>query len=167
MLGFLVTAFMLALSPFQKDLPAFKAGDPLPQFSAVTAAGDSVSTESLRGKVVFIDFWASWCLPCRKQNVNMVKLHERMMSRSKSRNRFMLLSISLDTREDLWKIAVAKDELRWKTHICDLKGWDSPLAATFRVTHIPASFLVNEQGEIVATNIWGRELDDALLTLMP
>lgn len=138
-------------------------GKPAPDFVLNTAAGDNISLSSLKGSLVFIDFWASWCLPCRKQNVSLVKLQEKykLMAKRKGLN-VVFVSVSLDTNKELWNVAVVKDNLNWKLQACDFKGWDSPVVKAYQVKKIPTSFLLGKDGIILAKDIWGSALETEL-----
>jgi len=134
-----------------------------PDFSAITVHGDTIRLSGLKGSIVYVDFWASWCLPCRKQNIALVKLQEKFRVLSKRTGLpLVFISISMDTNQDLWRTAMAKDNLSWKNQICDGNGWDSPLAKAYQIRKIPTSFLIGTGGKIIASDIWGPALDEAL-----
>ncbi len=132
------------------------AGTTAPEFTLPSLDGKQVALSSLKGKFVLIDFWASWCPPCRAENPNVVAAYKKYKDRN-----FTILGVSLDNDRDKWKQAVAKDGLAW-TQVSDLKGWDSETAAKYGVQSIPANFLLDPSGKIIATNLRGTELDRVL-----
>jgi len=118
--------------------------------------GVEASLAALRGKVVLVDFWASWCAPCRTENRNYVELYRRYRGAG-----FEILAVSVDQDEAGWKAAIRKDGAVWK-HISDLSGWKTPLAARFGVTALPASFLLDREGRIIAKDVRGKQLAAAV-----
>ncbi|HSZ72800.1 MAG TPA: TlpA disulfide reductase family protein, partial [Cytophagaceae bacterium] len=136
-------------------------GEEAPILSLAGLEGKPVSLKSLRGKVVLLDFWASWCGPCRQENPNVVRAYNTYKDKG-----FTVYSVSLDENKDKWKAAIAKDGLVWPTHVSDLKGWKSEGAALYNVKGIPATFLLNKKGIIVATNLRGDALDQKLKELL-
>lgn len=125
-----------------------------PDINLKTPDGVELKLSSLRGKVVLLDFWASWCAPCRRENPNVVALYKKHKD-----NGFTVYSVSLDKAADPWKIAIQNDGLIWPNHVSDLAGWSSSAAALYGVTSIPRTFLIDKEGKIVATNLRGEELD--------
>lgn len=115
----------------------------------------------LKGKVVLLDFWASWCGPCRHENPNVVKAYKRFSSKG-----FTVFSVSLDNSKDKWLAAITKDGLEWENHVSDLKGWSSEGAALYQVRGIPATFLIDKNGKIVAKNLRGSALEAKLQELL-
>ncbi len=115
--------------------------------------GKEIALSSLRGKVVLIDFWASWCGPCRKENPNNVKLYNEMKAKG-----FEIYGVSLDKNKEDWTNAIMQDKLTW-VHVSDLKYWSSEAAATYKVESIPATFLIDKDGKILAKNLRGEELN--------
>ena len=103
-----------------------------------------------------LDFWASWCPPCRAENPNVVAAYQKFKN-----NNFTVLSISLDNNKDKWKEAIKEDHLTW-THVSDLKGWQSDVAALYGVQAIPTNFLIDPSGKIIATNLRGARLQKTL-----
>lgn len=149
----------LANSPYVRDLDDIilklenvQIGKTAPEFSLPDTAGVNVSLSDFRGKYVLLDFWASWCPPCRRENPNVVKAFQE----NKDKN-FTVVGISLDNNKDKWLKAIADDSLTW-THLSDLKYWDSEIPALYGVRGIPANVLLDPDGVIIAKNITGEEL---------
>ena len=148
-------------SPFTKELTArlapmraTAAGALAPEIDLPTPAGPKLALSSLRGKYVLIDFWASWCGPCRQENPNVVKAYNQFKGKGKG---FTIYSVSLDQDKGKWEKAIAADGLTWH-HVSDLAGWGSVAGAAYGVKAIPQSFLVDPQGKIIAKNLRGEAL---------
>ena len=109
-----------------------------------------------KGKLVYLDFWASWCGPCRKENPNVVQAFNKFKSYN-----FTILGVSLDKDKEKWAKAIEKDQLNW-THISDLSGWSNAVAQQFGVKSIPFSILIDPEGIIMAKNLRGEELQEFL-----
>ena len=135
-------------------------GDEAPNLEFKNPEGKMVSLKSLRGKVVLIDFWASWCRPCRMENPNVVSAYNKFKDKG-----FEIYGVSLDKSQDAWVKAIGQDKLNW-TNVSDLGGWNSAGAATYGVRSIPANFLINEDGIIVAKGLRGANLHAELQKLM-
>lgn len=114
---------------------------------------------SLKGHYVLIDFWASWCVPCRKENPNVKKVYEKYHSQG-----FEVVGVSLDSDGNKWKEAVQKDDLPW-IHISDLKGWNNEIASAFEIHAIPSNILIDKEGKIIAINLRGNALERAVKKL--
>ncbi|MDM8001946.1 MAG: redoxin family protein [Bacteroidota bacterium] len=128
-------------------------GDLLPDIVLPGPAGDTIPLSSLRGNVVLVDFWAAWCPPCREENPNLVKLYEMYHWKG-----FDIFQVSLDLRKEEWLEAIRNDRLgRWK-HVSDLRYRDSEVVKQFGLTEIPASFLIDREGRVIATNLRGEDL---------
>lgn len=115
------------------------------------------SLASLKGKVVLIDFWASWCGPCRKENPNVVKTYEKYKN-----DGFTVMSVSLDTDKDKWNAAIKQDKLTWDNHVSDLGGWNSRVGKMYGVNSVPFTVLIDQEGKIINTNLRGEALENEL-----
>ncbi|SDC79786.1 TlpA disulfide reductase family protein [Williamwhitmania taraxaci] len=129
-------------------------------FVLPTPAGDSIRLSSLRGKYVLLDFWASWCPPCRKDNPGIVNVYSKYKAFG-----FEILQVSLDKNRTSWLKAIQDDKLTWK-HGGDMKFWDSPVARSYGITRIPANFLIDSRGVIVAVDLSVEDLDRMLAPLV-
>ncbi len=131
-------------------------GAEAPDIKIPNPDGKIIALSSLRGKYVLLDFWAAWCSPCRRENPNLVRAYNKYNQKG-----LEIYQVSLDkTRED-WIRAIETDRLNW-THVSDLKYWGSPVAKLYFVRSIPANFLIDPDGKIIATNLRGTALDNKL-----
>jgi peroxiredoxin len=131
-------------------------GQQAPDFALPDVNGHNVSLASYRGKYLLVDFWASWCGPCRVENPNVVKVHNEFKGKN-----FAILGVSLDKEKDAWQEAIKADKLDW-THISDLKYWSSKAVETFKFEGIPFNLLIDPQGKVIATGLRGDELENKL-----
>jgi thiol-disulfide isomerase/thioredoxin len=119
-----------------------------------------VSLKESLGKVTIVDFWASWCGPCRKENPNVVAIYKELHSKGLN-----IIGVSLDKEAKAWKEAIAKDNLTW-TQVSNLKFWEEPIAAQYGVQSIPATFILDATGKVVAQDLRGDELRAKVLELL-
>lgn len=135
-------------------------GQKAPDFSAPNPEGKTVSLKESLGKVTIIDFWASWCGPCRMENPNVVRIYNKYHDKGLN-----IIGVSLDKDGDKWKEAIEKDQLEW-AQISNLQFWEDPIAADYSVRAIPATFILDENGVIVAKDLRGDELESKIKELL-
>jgi len=153
---FILSLFaILANAQTQPDI-----SDPRLEIALPKVNGDTLRLSSLKGKVILLDFWASWCGPCRSSNRQLVKLYSRYKNKG-----FEILGISLDENKKDWIKAINKDKITW-LQINDAGGWDAKTAIDWNVFQIPTSFLVDKNGKIVAMDLEKGELEKALVNLL-
>ena len=142
------------------SMSAIVIGKPAPNFSAPSPEGKTISLKESLGKVTIIDFWASWCGPCRAENPNVVALYNEFHPQGLN-----IIGVSLDKDAAKWKEAIAKDGLIWP-HVSNLKFWEDPIAKQYNVQSIPATFILDEKGNIVAKDLRGEELRAKVAALL-
>ncbi len=135
-------------------------GSAAPDFSAPSPEGKTVSLKQSMGKVTIVDFWASWCKPCREENPNMVALYKEFHAKGLN-----IIGVSLDDDATKWKDAIAKDKLTW-THVSNLKNFEDPIATLYSIKSIPSTFILDASGKIVAKDLRGAELKAKVAELL-
>jgi thiol-disulfide isomerase/thioredoxin len=157
-----ILSFILILSAFivKAQGPTPNIADDRLDFSVTGIKGDTIKLSSLKGKVLILDFWASWCGPCRYSNKTLVKLYSKYKGKG-----LEILSVSLDDEMKDWKKAVAKDKITWLLGI-DLAGWDAMSAIKWQVDALPSTFLVNKDGDVVLINPEKDDLENKIKELL-
>lgn len=141
---------------FVKASSSTAIGTEMENFTLNNPDGKAISLKDFRGKYVLVDFWASWCRPCRMENPNVLKAYAKYHNKG-----FEVLGVSLDTDKAKWVAAIKADGLDW-SHVCEMKAWDADIARRFNVSSIPFSVLVDKNGKIVGKNLRGEALDEKL-----
>lgn len=156
-----------ALSAYRTDVlkgmvNGLQIGTKAPLFSLPDIYGDTLRLSDFKGKYVLLDFWASWCQPCRKENPNIVEAYKRYRKRN-----FVVVSISLDGKKEQWEKGVKVDKLIWRSHASDLLKWRSPVVQLYEIKGIPANFLLDTNGVIIARDLQSEALLSFLNDLLP
>jgi thiol-disulfide isomerase/thioredoxin len=136
-------------------------GNEISEINLPDVNGNPIALSSLRGKIVLIDFWASWCGPCRKENPNVVRLYEKYKDKG-----FDIYSVSLDKSKESWVKAIEADRLTWKSHVSDLQYWSSSVVSQFGIEGIPYTLLIDQNGKIIAKGLRGEQLENKLAELL-
>jgi thiol-disulfide isomerase/thioredoxin len=157
--------------PAKKTKPSteigLEIGKMAPDLAFSSPDGKVIMLSSLRGKMVLVDFWASWCLPCRLENPNVVKVYKRYKDSNFTEGKgFTIYSVSFDTKRSRWTAAIREDSLVWENHVSDLKGWDSDAAKIYQISAIPFNFLINGDGVIIALNLKAGTLESKIKSLL-
>ena len=139
-----------------------KVGVKAPDFTAPNAEGEMITLSKILGKVTILDFWASWCRPCRIENPNFVKIYDQYHSKG-----LEIISVSLDrnNQKQRWVNAIEKDQLNWY-NVSNLKFWQDPLAQLYNISSIPATFILDDEGIVLATKLRGAALEAKIAEIL-
>jgi thiol-disulfide isomerase/thioredoxin len=155
-----VVCCLSSLSSCQPQNTSFVNGMTLPDITIPDADEKNISLADYKGNIVLVDFWASWCKPCRKANPKLVRVYEKYENAQfKTAQRLIFISISLDSDRDAWQKAIKDDGLEKFIHLSELIGWKSSAVGLYKINAIPASFLLDENGIIIGKDLTAKDLD--------
>jgi len=146
---------------------SIQAQGPLaPEITFENTEGIETTLSSMKGNIVLIDFWASWCRPCRVKHPELVATYQEFKDQPfKQANQFDIFSVSLDKSKTAWLKAIEQDKLEWDNHVSDLKGWQSEVVKTYGIRGIPQNVLLDAEGRIIGRNLHGEQLKKVLQSL--
>jgi thiol-disulfide isomerase/thioredoxin len=163
---YILIFLILIISTANQFAQELKVGQKAPDIIMTSVDGKKLSLSSLKGQMVLIDFWASWCPPCRKENPVVVSTYQKYKGASfKNGEGFTVFSVSMDMSQTAWQNAIIKDKLEWPNHVSDLKGWRNEAALLYNITAVPFCYLIDGDGIIVSVNPRGEKLEIELKKL--
>lgn len=158
---YIAAAFLLAFAWYRYRTPRFRAGEKVPDISLLTTNGQELKLSSLEGKYVLLQFWGSWCGPCRRENQELVPLYQKYHERG-----FEIVSIGIESNVINWQRAIQQDAMSWPYHTTDLNMFDGVTARKFNIKSIPATFLINPAGIIMGVSLEPAEIEKRLATAL-
>ncbi|WAC14861.1 TlpA family protein disulfide reductase [Dyadobacter pollutisoli] len=156
---FIICAMLIGCYSARAQPVEIKEGNVAPEIRVPNLKGDTIALSSLRGNLVLIDFWASWCAPCMEEQSELKQLYSKYGHLNGNVKGLRIFGVSLDSKKEAWKKAVRKYNLPW-AQVSDLKFWTSPVAKDYQIEALPFNVIVDEQGVIIAMNLHGEALND-------
>ncbi len=153
--------FLVAAKPESNNTKTISNKMKVPEIALKNPSGKVLKLSSLLGKVVLIDFWASWCGPCRKESPSMVRIYQKFKNKN-----FEIFSVSLDEDKEAWTSAITQDQLGWKYHVSELKGWQSSVVQLYGFNSIPHTVLIDTEGNLVQVGLRGAALESKINELI-
>ena len=168
--GWLIAVFLVAAYPIGRYfyfMPKFTNGRPAPSFTGQLIDGSDFALENLRGQYVLLDFWGSWCGPCRAQNPSIVALHQQYKDQAFSdAEGFVVVNVGVEKDSSRWARAIVADQLNWPYHLMDqssnLKFFNGAIAGLYGIKEVPTSYLIDPQGQIIGVNMEAGQLERLL-----
>jgi thiol-disulfide isomerase/thioredoxin len=161
---FLIVVVIIGLLAYQwYKAPKYSKGNVAPNFTSITPNGDEMSLSDFKGKYVLLDFWGSWCGPCRAENPSIVELYTKYKdAKFKNADGFTVFSVGMETNKDRWIAAIQQDNLYWENHVSEVKRLKSEVALQYKVREIPTKYLIHPEGYIIGVNMDFEEMDKLL-----
>ncbi len=160
-------AALVEATPAVLVVEGLNLGNKAPEIEMTDPSGQIIKLSSLKGKIVLVDFWASWCRPCRLENPAVVEAWGKYKEQKlKNGNGFTIYSVSLDQNKEAWQSGINADGLVWPSHVSDLTGWNNAAAVKYGVGGIPTNFLIDGDGIIIGKSLRGADLEKALENLV-
>lgn len=143
--------------------PKYSQGEVAPNFTSITPNGEEMSLSDFKGQYVLLDFWGSWCGPCRVESPSLVQLYTKYKGTEfENADGFTIFSVGMETNKDRWKAAIQQDNLYWSNHVSEVKRLNSDVALQYKVREIPTKYLISPEGNIIGVNMGFAEMDKLL-----